>query len=160
MLEQRVQGPSLKGLRGVGLIALVAVALFIASAAFSALEGVVGTAASLLFLLFGGAVAWLLLNRYVLGYIYTCANGCLRVCRTYGKREWLMVDVWLNGVKACGAPEAMKRRFPGARRHRATKSACPIEPLAVAFNDAGRTAILVLQPEPALREMIVEAVKK
>ena len=40
------------------------------------------------------------------------------------------------------------------------KPECPIEPLAVAYNDAGRIAIMVLQPEDALRQVIVKAAKK
>ena len=160
MIEQRVEGPALRGLRGVGLIALVAAALFVGSAAFSCLERYIGNLSSLLFILCGCAVAWLLLNRYVLGFVYTCANGCLRICRAYGKRERFMLDVWLNGIRACGELEDIRNRFPGAKVHRATKSNCPIPPLAVAFNDAGRTAILLLQPDAPLKDVIVGAVRR
>lgn len=160
MIEQRVENRSPKGLRGVGLIALIAAAVILGSNFFYFIGRFIGSAASILFIIFGVGVAWLLMDWYVLKFIYTCANGCLRVCRAYGRREWFMADIWLNGVSACGTLEDMKRRFPGAKIQRAVKRECPIEPLAVAYNDAGKTALMVLQPNDELRSVILQAVKK
>ncbi|MBR1560029.1 MAG: hypothetical protein IJ646_07280 [Clostridia bacterium] len=160
MLEQRVENPAPSGLKGVALIALVAAAVLAGSNFFYFIGQWIGTASSILFLLYGALVAWLLLDRYVLKFIYTCDGNCLRVCRAYGNRERFMADVWLNGVQACGTLDDMRRRFPGAKVQRATKRECPLEPLAVAYNDAGRTAIMVLQPNEELRKIIVKAVKR
>ena len=159
MLEQRVQNKPLNGLGGVGLIALIALAVILGSNFFYFLGRYIGTVSSILFILFGMAVAWLLLDRYVLSFVYTCQNGCLRVCRAYGRYERFMADVWLNGVRACGTLEDMKRRLPSARVQKATRPGCPLPALAVAYNDAGRDAIIVLQPDEPLRAVIRRAVK-
>lgn len=160
MLEQRVTNKPVSGLRGVALIGLIAASVIVGSNFFYFVGRWIGSVSSLLFILFGMCVAWLLLDWYVKGYIYTCGNGCLRVCRTYGKYERFMADLWLNGLQACGTLDAMKSRFPGAKVQKAVKPECPLEPLAVAYNDAGRTAIMLLQPDAAMRETIMKAVRK
>lgn len=160
MLEQRVTSKPVAGMRGVALIALIAASVIVGSNFFYFLGRWIGSVSSILFILYGMFIAWLLLDWYIKGYIYTCGNGCLRVCRTYGKYERFMADIWLNGVQACGTLDDMKRRFPKAKVQRAVKPECTLEQLAVAYNDAGKTAIMVLQPDAAMREAIVKAVRK
>ena len=159
MIEQHVAHGSMKGWRGVALIGAVALVVILGSNFFYFLSRYIGNAASPMFIAFGMAVAWFLLNRYVMGFAYYFDGSCLRVRRTYGRYQRQVADVWLNGVKACGTLEEVRRRCPGARLQRAVKPECPIEPLAVAFNDAGKTAILLLQPEGKLRDVILGAVK-
>ena len=48
---------------------------------------------------------------------------------------------------------------PNARVSRATRSQCPFEPFALAYQDSDRTAILVLQPDEAMRKHLTEAVR-
>ena len=160
MIEQRVNGTAVKGWRGIALIAAVAAAAIAGSCAFTALEPRLGSASGILFLFYGALIAWFLLNRYVLSFVYTCKNGCLRISRAYGKRERFMLDVWLNSVKSFGDPEDVRRRFPSAKIRRAVRGACPIKPMAVAYTENGRYAILILQPDEALRGAIVGALKK
>lgn len=160
MIQQRVSHRSLQGWRGVALIAVIALGVILGSNLFYYLGRWIGNAASLLFILFGMGVAWFLLNRYVMSFVYTCDGSCLRVRRAYSRYERQMADIWLNGIQRCGSLEDVKRRCPGARVQRAVKPECAIEPLAVAYNDAGRTAIMVLQPEDALRDVIIKAAKK
>ena len=105
MLEQRIQNRQPDALRGVGVILGVAAAVLAGSAFFSRLENRLGTLSSLLFIAYGCAIAWFLLNWYVMRFIYTANADCLRVCRAYGKRERFMADVWLNQVIAYGTPE-------------------------------------------------------
>ena len=161
MIDQFVGPRPLKGWRGVALIAAIAVLVIALSNIFSALERRIGSmAASLMFILCGMGVAGYLLRQYVLGFRYECDGSCLRVCRVYGKRRRPMADIWLNGVQACGDPEDVRRRFPGARTQRAVRRDCPLTPLAVAYRDGGRTAVMVLQPGEEIREAILKAVKK
>ena len=160
MIQQRVSHGSLNGWRGVTLIAVIALGVILGSNFFYYLGRYIGNAASLLFILFGMGVAWFLLNRYVMSFVYVCDGSCLRVRRAYGRYERFMADVWLNGIQCCGSLEEVRRRCPGARVQRAVKPECEIEPLAVGYNDAGKTAIVVLQPEEALRGVILKAVKK
>ncbi len=159
MLRQKVQNRQPSALRGLGLIALVALAAIAGSALFSLLGARIGVLASVGFIAYGCAIAWFLLNWYAMSFIYAANADCLRVCRAYGKRERFMEDVWLNQVTAWGPPEAVKARFPGARVSRATKAQCPFEPLALAYRESGRTAIIVLQPDEAMRAHLIGAVK-
>ena len=161
MIEQKVNHPPLKGFRGVALIAVIALVVILLSNLFSALEPVLGSMlASLLFILCGMGVAGVLLNRYVLGFMYTCDGSCLRVSRIYGKRFRPMAELWLNSFVACGTLEEMQKRFPGARCQRAVKRECMLEPLAVAYRNGGRTELFLLQPDEALKAALLKAVKK
>ena len=159
MLEQKLNNRRPGALGGIGLIALIALAVLAGSAFFSRLEPRIGTLSSVLFIAYGCAIAWFLLNWYVLGFIYTANADCLRVCRTYGKRERFMADVWLNRVVACGTLEEMKQRCPGARVYQATRSQCEFEPLALAYKDSKGTAILVIQPDDAMRSHLLGAIR-
>ena len=114
MHSQRIQNRQPKGLQGAGLVALIALAAIAGSAFFTRLQSRIGTTASLLFILYGCAIAYFLLNWYAMSFIYTATDDVLRVCRAYGKRERFMVDVWLNQVVAYGAPEEVKQRCPDA----------------------------------------------
>ena len=160
MLRQTVTNRRPDALRGLGVIALTALAVIAGSAFFTRLGPTLGSAASMGFLLYGAAIAWFLLNWYVMGFVYTANDDCLRVCRFYGKRERFMADVWLNQLLASGTEEEMKRRFPGATVSHATKPQCPLEPLALAYRENGKTAILVIQPDDAIREHLEKAMKK
>lgn len=160
MITQRIEHPPLKGWRGVALILLIAAGVIALSNVCAALERIIGSLyASLLFILAGMGVAGFLLNWYVLGFLYAMDDSRLRVSRVYGKRERPMADIWLNSIQACGSPEDMRRRFPGARVHRAVKQTCAIAPMAVAYRDAGKVALLVMQPKDELRQAVVRAVK-
>ena len=136
----------MQGWRGAVLVAVVAVVVILSSNFFYFISRWIGNAASPLFILFGMGVAWFLLNRYVMSFVYYCDGSCLRVRRAYGRYQRQVADV--------------KARFPGARTQRAVKPECEIQPLAVAFNDAGKTAIVLLQPEEELREILMKAVKR
>lgn len=160
MIEQRVSHRSMQGWRGAVLVAVVAVVVILSSNFFYFISRWIGNAASPLFILFGMGVAWFLLNRYVMSFVYYCDGSCLRIRRAYGRYQRQVADVWLNGVKACGTLQDIKARFPGARTQRAVKPECEIPPLAVAFNDAGKTAIVLLQPGEELREVLMKAVKR
>lgn len=158
MLEQKLRNRQPTPLAGAGIVALAALAAIAGSAFFTRLQPHIGIMASVGFIAYGCAIAWALLNWYALTFVYTANADCLRVCRAYGKRERFMVDVWLNRVLAYGAPEDVKRRYPDARVYRATRSECAFEPLALAYRDSDRTAILVLQPDDAMRAFLLEHV--
>ena len=159
MLQQKVRNRQPDALRGAGVVLGVTVAVLAGSALFSRLERWIGTLSSVGFLLYGVAVAWFLMDWYVLSYIYTTAGGVLRVCRCYGKRERFMVDVRLDDVRGYGTPEEMKSRFPGARFTRATRPQCPFAPLALAHRQGDKTAILVIQPDDAMRARLIEDIR-
>ena len=60
---------------------------------------------------------------------------------------------------ACGTLEEMKQRCPGARVYQATRSQCEFEPLALAYKDSKGTAILVIQPDDAMRSHLLGAIR-
>ena len=160
MIEQRVDGPSLKGWRGVALIAALALLVILLSRLFEWLSRWLGGASSLLFLASGAALAWFMMHRFVMGFVYTCDGSCLRVSRVYGKRRLLAQEIWLSTIRACGDPEKLRARFPGARVRWAVRPECPLEPLAIAYGDGGKTSILLLQPDERLQALLTEAARK
>ena len=159
MLQQKLSNRQPTALQGVGLIALILLAAVAGSAFFSRLATRLGALASVGFIAYGCAVAWFLLSWYGMSFVYTATPDCLRVCRAYGKRERFVADVWLNRVTAWGDPEDVKRRCPGARVFSATKAQCPFEPLALAYKDSDRAAIIVIQPDDAMRRHLMERLK-
>ena len=160
MLSQKLQNRQPNALQGVGIVALAALAVLAGSAFFTRLAQRIGTLSSLLFIAYGCAVAWFLLNWYGMSYLYTANDDCLRVCRAYGRRERFVADVWLNRVLAYGAPEEMKARYPRARVVSATRAQCEFEALALVYMDGDRTAIIVLQPDGPMREHLLGAIRK
>ena len=159
MLEQRVNNRKPGPLLGAGIVLLAVLAALAGNALFSWMGRWLGALASVGFILYGCIIAWLLMDRFALGYVYTANADCLRVCRCYGRRERFMLDVWLNQVQAYGTPEEMKKRFPGARAAHATRPQCLLEPWALAYARDGRTAILVIQPDEAMRAGLIRAIR-
>lgn len=159
MLQQKVSNRQPTALQGLGLVALILLAAAVGSAFFTLLSARLGTMASLLFIAYGCAIAWFLLNWYGMSFLYTATADCLRVCRVYGKRERFMVDVWLNRVVTYGTLEEVQRRCPGAPVTRATRAQCPLEVLALGYRDSDRTAILLIQPDDAMRRHLIEHIR-
>ena len=107
MLSQKLQNKQPTPLQGVGLVLVIALAAVAGSAFFTRLTPRLGNLASLLFIAYGCAIAYFLLNWYGMSFLYTATDDCLRLCRAYGKRERFMADVWLNRVQGCGTLEEM-----------------------------------------------------
>ena len=160
MLRQTIQNRQPKGLQGAGLVLLVALAAVAGSAFFTRMQARLGAWASALFIAYGCAIAWFLLNWYALRFVYAANADCLRVCRAYGKRERFMVDVWLNQVVAYGAPDEVKQRCPDAPVSQATRTQCELAPLALAYKQDGKTRILVIQPDENMRAHLMGVLKK
>lgn len=159
MLEQRLQNRQPDAIQGIFVVLGIALAVIAGSALCTRLELLIGTLSSLLFIAYGCAVAWFLLNWFAMGFIYTANADCLRLCRCYGKRERFIADIWFNQVTAYGTLEEMKKRCPGARVMRATRRQCGFEPLALACKAGGRTAIAVIQPDDAMRRHVIDAIR-
>jgi len=158
--RQKVEGESLKGMKGILAVAAVMAAAMLGSAFFTLLGKRIGNVASLAFIAYCCAIAWFVLTYYVMGFVYSTDGDCLRVCRIYGKRERFMCDVWLNKVQAYGTPEEMQKRYPEARVEKAVKSKCELACLAIAYATDGKVAILHIQPDATLRGKIIDAIKK
>ena len=93
MLEQRIRNRQPTGLQGFGLILLVALAVIAGSAFFTLLQRRIGALASALFIAYGCAIAWFLLDWYAMSFVYTATGDILRICRAYGKRERFAADI-------------------------------------------------------------------
>ena len=160
MLEQRLRNRQPTALQGIGLILLIALAVFAGSAFFSLLQKRIGPLASALFIAYGCAIAWFLLNWYALSFVYTATDDVLRICRAYGKRERFAADIWLNRVVAWGTPAEMKRRYPLAKVLQATRAQCEYEPLALVYRDSDSLAMAVIQPDEAMRNHLMQSIRK
>ena len=62
MLKQSVHNRQPTALQGVGLILLIALAVFAGSAFFTLMQKRIGALSSALFIAYGCAIAWFLLN--------------------------------------------------------------------------------------------------
>ena len=160
MLKQSVRNRQPTALQGVGLILLIALAVFAGSAFFTQMQKRIGALSSALFIAYGCAIAWFLLNWYALSFVYTATDDVLRICRAYGKRERFAADIWLNRVEAWGTPEAMKQRYPQVKVLNATRSQCDFEPLALVYRDSDSLAMAVIQPDDAMRRHLLGAIRK
>ena len=160
MLQQKLRNRQPTALQGVGLVLLIALAAMAGSAFFSLLERRIGVLASVLFIAYGCAIAWFLLDWYALSYVYTATDDCLRICRAYGKQERFAADVWLNRVVAWGTPEDMKQRYPQAKVLQATRAQCPYAPLALVYKDSDSLAMAIIQPDDAMRKHLLGAIRK
>jgi len=159
MIQQRIERRSLDGIRGILVVLAVMAAAILGSAFFTFLGSRIGSPASILFILYCCGIAWFLMNRYVLSFIYTTDGSCLRIARKYGKRERFMCDIWLSSVTAYGDPESVKQKVPGARIDRAIKSQCDLPQFAMAYKDAGKQAIIIIQPNEEMKKVILEKLK-
>ena len=160
MLQQKVQNRPLKPLQGVGVVLAVMAAVLLGSAAFTRLASRIGTLASLGFILYGMAVAWLLLNEFVLAFSYRAGGDCLRISRAYGRYERFMDEIWFSSVLGYGDPESLRKRFPEARVDHADRPRCALEPLALAHRDGDKVVVTVIQPDDRLRAHIMKILKK
>ena len=160
MREQIVQNRQPRWWEGILIVLAIALLVLAGNAVFSWLALRIGTLASLLFLVYGFGVAWLLQFWFVMRFIYTANNDALRVCRLYGKRERFMTDVWFNTVVAWGTPEEVRARCPHARVSRATRRQCGFAPFALAYKDDARLAMLILQPDDAMKAHLIERLRK
>jgi len=160
MLKQRVRNRQPTALQGVGLILLIALAVFVGSAFFTLMQRRIGALSSALFIAYGCAIAWFLLNWYALSFVYTATDDVLRICRAYGKRERFAADIWLNKVEAWGEPEVMKQRYPQAKVLNATRAQCEFEPLALVYRDSDSLNMAVIQPTDAMRAHLLGAIRK
>lgn len=160
MYQQKVRGQSLDGIKGVLLIVAVLAAALVGSAFFTLLGKTVGNAASIAFIAYCCLLAWFLLTYYVMGFVYATDGSCLRVCRTYGKRERFMCDVWFTSVQAYGDPENVRKRFPEARVESAVKKQCTLKTFALAYETDNKIVILHIQPDDRMKGKIIAALKK
>jgi len=159
MFEQIVERRSLNGVRGILVVLAAVAAAILGSAFFTLLGSRIGSPASILFILYCCGIAWFMMNRYIMSFIYTTDGSCLRIMRKYGKRQRFMCDIWLSSVTAYGDPETVKQKVPGARVDRAVKSECEFKPFAMAYKDAGKQAIIIIQPNDELKAMILEKLR-
>ena len=83
-----------------------------------------------------------------------------------GGSHWLKLQYAVPGAlevsgsfDAWGAPEEVKARCPKASTQRATRPQCEFEPLALAYKDSKGTAILVIQPDEAMRSHLLGVIR-
>ena len=160
MYRQEVKGKPLSGFKGILVVFGVLAAAMLGSAFFTLLEKRIGNAASIGFIVYCCLLAWFLLTYYIMGFVYAIGGGCLRICRTYGKRERFMCDVWLNTVQAYGNPEDVQKKFPGARLEKALKPRCEIPVFALAYKSDDKTVILHIQPDDKMKEQLIAGLRK
>lgn len=161
MHRQQLLNPPLKALKGLLVVVALVAAVLLDSLLAQLLTAVTSElVASIFFWCAGVAIALWTLHRYVMGYSYVLSSSLLSVAHLYGRYERRMEDIYLNNIVFAGAPEAVRKRYPDARVHRAVLPRNPAEVLAIAYRDDGKTAILLLQPDPQIRAALESACRK
>lgn len=160
-MKQVVARKSLSTLQGIGLIlALVAVLVLLNHVVLNLLAAWLGAAAaSIGFWLIGGAIALWVLRVFVVKYSYEVGPDVLRLCRSYGKRERHIEDVYLNQILFVGAPEAAKKRWPDAKRVRAMRSPRELPVTAVVYKTAFGKRVALIQANDELKSHLADSVR-
>jgi len=158
--RQVVKDESLRGFKGTLVVIGVLAASMLGSAFFTHLGKTIGNVSSIAFIAYCCLIAWFLLSYYIMGFVYAVSDDCLRICRTYGKRERFLCDVWLNTVQAYGDPQEVRTRFPEARIENAVKKQCGLAVFAIAYKTDGKTVILHIQPDDEMKKKLLEVFKR
>lgn len=159
-MKQIVAHKKLSALQGVALIIALIAALLALNFAFSLIAPYTGAnAASLLFWLAGGAIAFFMMRVYVAAYSYELGADVLRICRKYGRRERLIEDIYLVKLVFVGTPEEAEKRNPGAKKLRAVHKSESLPQTAVVYSTTGGMRIAYLQLNEELRAKLVQRIK-
>ena len=159
--QQTVKNPPLKGVQGILVVAGLLAALILDSVLVQLLAPVIGGSnAGLLFWVVGAGVAMWTMRRYVLAYSYATNSNTLQITFAYGRYRRLLEEIYFNNMYHSGTLEEMKKRYPGARVNRAVRRGSEHAELALAYRSNGKTCIIVLQPDDAIRAIITENTKK
>ena len=160
-MKQIVAHRKLTALEGVALIIALIAALLALNFVFSLLAPHIGAnAASLLFWLAGGAVAYLMMRRYVAAFSYELGSGVLRICRKYGRRERMIEDIYLANLIFVGTPEEAEKRCPGAKKLRAMHACENLPASAVAYGSSSGVRIAYMQLNAELLAKLIQHMKE
>lgn len=161
MHQQTVKNPPLKAWKGVLVVVGLLAALLLISTAVQLLTPLIGgTLSAVLFWGLGAGVALWTMRRYVLAYSYAANSNTLQITFAYGRYRRLMEEIYFNNMYRSGDLDALKKRYPGARVHRATRPGCEYPEFSVAYRNNGKTDIIVLQPDETLKAILIENTKK
>ena len=152
--QQQVKNKPLSSLKGLALILGLVVALYCSTIILGAFQrrfGLSYNAASLLFWLFGGVLALLLLQDRVLSYRYTLSGTTLSLDRLYGPHMRHARDILFRMIEDCGDPEEMNKKYPGAHHEKYVCRQCDIPPLAILHVSDRKRYISVIQPDEVIR---------
>lgn len=161
-MKQIVEHKKLSALHGILLVlGLLLVLIFMNYVVLGFLATHLGNAASsLAFWALGVLIAWAVLRIYIVKYSYELGEDVLRLCRSYGKRERFIDDVYLNQLLFVGEPEEAKRRWPNARKVKATHVKGENAVVALAYQASDGKRIALIQPNDALLKALRDAVKR
>ncbi len=165
-MRQRVSNPKLKWWQGMLLIVSIVAILMIFQFFASVVSYMTGDMnnmgiASIAFWIFGGVIALYLLRRFIMEYEYTIEGINFKVYRIYsGLRPREGLNVITRNIEAVGTPEQIEGKFPGSHPSVFTRKHADIPVTAVAYRDDGRLRVIHIQADPAMKEKLVECVKK
>ena len=161
MHRQQLLNPPLKALKGLLVVGALAATVLLDSLLAQLLTAIVTElVAAVFFWCVGILIALWTLRRYVMGYSYALTSSLLIIAHLYGRYERRMEEIYLNNIVFAGTPEAVRKRYPDARVHRAVLTRNPTEVFAIAYRDDGKTAILLFQPDPQIRATLESAGRK
>lgn len=165
-MRQRVSNPRLKWWQGVlliaGLVVILSLAHLVGSVvAYMANDPNAYTAASILYWIFGGAVALVVVRAFIMDYEYSLEGLNFQVSRVYGKgKPRMAVSVITRNIVALGTPDEVGEKYPNAHPQVFTRKRSGMTVWALAYESDGKARILYIQPNDALLEKLKRCVEE
>ena len=161
MYQHTVRNRPLSTLKGIGVVALLLAAVMVDSLLGRLLALVAGELVrQLVFWAVGVLLALWTMRRFVLSYSYAMNANLLRITHAYGRYQRPMAELYLNNLLNAGTLQDLRQRYPDAPVRRATRPDCPLETLATAWRNNGRTEIFLLQPDGKICETLTARAKQ
>jgi hypothetical protein len=165
-MRQRLANPKLKWWKGILLILGIVAILFamqFAAAAYTYFSGFENAPvqASVAFLIFGIALAFLVLRNFIMEYEYTLEGLSFQIDRIYGgMRPRMAIQIVTRKITFVGTPEEAQAKYPGAHPSSFTRSKAGIEVLVVAYEDKNGVRLINVQPDKKMRARLFEIAKE
>jgi len=161
-MKQTVAHKKLRPWQGILLILAVIAALVLIKFLLSALlMNLIGyTACSVAFWVIGAAIAYWVFRRYIATYTYDLSADVLRLCRSYGKRERFICDIYLNRVLFVGTAEDARKKFGKTGTVRAMRGCDHLPVTAIVYDSADGRRTALIQADDELKGALVNRMKR
>ncbi len=161
-MRQRLANPKLKWWQGILVILVIVAILFavqFAAAAYTyySVSKNAQLQSSVVFLILGIVLAFLVLRSFIMEYEYTLEGLTLRIDRIYGgMRPRMALQVVTRKITFVGTPEEAQTKYPGAHPSGFTRARAGIELLVVAYEEKNGVRLINLQPDEPMRARLFE----
>ena len=111
---------------------------------------------SIVFWGLGGTIAAIVYYNFAIRYLYTVDGVKVTIERIYHKKPRPMIEFMKREILFVGAYEDAVKKHGKMKIHRAIRKTNPIKPVAIVFERAGSTQMLIFQPSEEILKAISE----